>query len=264
MTIATLPMYDWPEVRADVDRLWDALATALRDHELEPPATLERGRALGEQWLDPDLLLGQTCGLPLEQRLIPEVAVIGAFDHGLPDTRPGDYHSVIVVRGDDDAAAIGDLGGAVVAVNGADSQSGHAVWRHELATAGLDRSTFASTLESGSHRSSIRAVADGRARCAAVDAVSWELALRHEPAAVACRVAWRTDPTPALPLITTRHNRPLLDPIRAAVAAAIDAVDDDVVRALVIDGFVPREDDDYQLIAERWNAATAAEVGVLL
>ena len=96
------------------------------------------------------------------------------------------------------------------------------------------------------------------------DSEGGELGLRHEPAAANCRVAWRTDPTPALPLITTRHNRPLLDPIRAAVAAATDAVDDAVARALVIDGFVPRDDDDYQLIAERWNAATAAEVGVLL
>lgn len=264
MTIATLPMYDWPEVRADVDRLWNALAASLRDHELDPPSTLERDRALDDQWLDPALLLGQTCGLPLQQRLAPEVAVIGAFDHGLPETRPGDYHSVILVRTDDDASTIHDLTGSTVAVNGADSQSGHAVWRHELATASLDRTMFESTIESGSHRASIRAVAEGRARCAAVDAVSWELAVRHESTAARCRVAWRTDPTPALPLITTRHNRPLLDPIRAAVAAAIDAVADEVARALVIDAFVPRDDDDYQLIAGRWNAATAADVGVLL
>ncbi|MEM8705178.1 MAG: PhnD/SsuA/transferrin family substrate-binding protein [Actinomycetota bacterium] len=263
MSIATLPMYDWPEVRHDVDRLWRSLAEAFDDHELDPPSGLDRTRSLDDRWLDPDLLLGQTCGLPLVQRLGPEVAVLGTFDHGLPDTRPGDYHSVIVVPADDDATSLADLVDAAVAVNGADSQSGHGVWRHEFVTAGIDRSHLGPAIETGSHRGSIQAVADGRARCAAVDAVSWALAVRHEPAAGRCRVAWRTDPTPALPLITARTNRPLLDPMRAAIAAAVDALPATTADALLVYAFVPRLDDDYQVIAERWNAAEATRVGRL-
>ncbi|MEO0492905.1 MAG: PhnD/SsuA/transferrin family substrate-binding protein [Actinomycetota bacterium] len=263
MTIATLPMYDWPELHGTVDRLWATIAAALADHGFEPPDGLERGRSLDEGWLDPALLLGQTCGLPLVLRLGPEVAVVGAFDHGLPDTRPGDYHSVVIVAADDHAESIADLANATVAVNGADSQSGHGVWRHELVIAGIDRSHLGPTIDTGSHRSSIHAVADGQARCAAIDAVSWELARRHDPAATHCRVAWRTDPTPALPLITARANRPLLDPMRAALAGAIDALPAAVADALMIDGFVPRVDDDYQEIADRWNAAEATQVGRL-
>ncbi|MEM8705067.1 MAG: PhnD/SsuA/transferrin family substrate-binding protein [Actinomycetota bacterium] len=263
MSIATLPMYDWPEVRADVDRLWRSLADALAEHDLDPPGGLDRSRTLDDRWLDPELLLGQTCGLPLVQRLGPEVAVVGAFDHGLPDTKPGDYHSVVLVPADDDASSITDLAGASVAVNGADSQSGHGVWRHEFVSAGIDRSRLGPAVETGAHRSSIIAVADGRARCAAVDAVSWELALRHEPAASRCRVAWRTDPTPALPLITARSNRPLLDPLRAAVAVAVDALPTATADALLVHAFVPRVDDDYQVIAERWNTAEATLVGRL-
>ena len=172
MSIATLPMYDWPEVAADVDRLWARIATALRDHGFDPPAALDRSRSLDDRWLDPDLLVGQTCGLPLVLRLEPEVTVIGAFDHGLVAAQPGDYHSVVIVPGDDDARSIADLNGATVAVNGTDSQSGHGVWRHEMVTAGIERSRLGPTIDTGSHRASIHAVADGRARTAAIDAIS--------------------------------------------------------------------------------------------
>ena len=264
MSIATLPMYDWPEVAAHVDRLWARLATALRDHGFDPPAVLDRSRSLDDRWLDPDLLVGQTCGLPLVLRLESEVTVIGAFDHNLPATQPGDYHSVVIVPDDDDAHSIADLNGATVAVNGTDSQSGHGVWRHELVTAGIGRRRLGPTVDTGSHRASIHAVADGRARTAAIDAISWELAVRHDPAATRCRVAWRTDPTPALPLITTRANQPLLESMRTALTDAVDTLEPMTADALLVHGFVPRLDDHYQVIADRWNAAETAGVGPLL
>lgn len=257
-------MYDWPEVAADVDQFWARIATALRDHGFDPPAALDRSRSLDDRWLDPDLLVGQTCGLPLVLRLESEIAVIGAFNHSLIATQPGDYHSVVIVPADDDARSIADLTGATVAVSGADSQSGHGIWRHELVTAGIDRSRLGPAIDTGSHRASIHAVANGQARTAAIDAISWELAVRHDPAATRCRVAWRTDPTPALPLITARANQPLLESMRAALTDATSTLEPTTADRLFVHGFVPRLDDHYQVIADRWNAAETAAVGRLL
>ena len=87
MSIATLPMYDWPGRGRRRSALGE-VATALRDHGFDPPAVLDRSRSLDDRWLDPDLLVGQTCGLPLVLRLESEVTVIGAFDHNLPATSP--------------------------------------------------------------------------------------------------------------------------------------------------------------------------------
>ena len=257
-------MYDWPEVAAEVDRLWARIASALCDHGFDPPTMLDRSRSLDDRWLDPDLLVGQTCGLPLVLRLESEITVIGAFDHGLVATRPGDYHSVVIVPDDDDARSIADLNGVTVAVNGTDSQSGHSVWRHELVTAGIDRSRLGPTIDTGSHRASIHAVANGRARTAAIDAISWGLAVHHDPAATRCRVAWRTDPTPALPLIITRANQPLLESMRAALTDATNTLERAMADGLFVHGFVPQLDDHYQVIADRWNAAETAGVGRLL
>lgn len=52
--------------------------------------------------------------------------------------------------------------------------------------------------------------------------------------------------------------------MRAALADAVDTVDRTTADALLVHGFVPRLDDHYQVIADRWNAAETARVGPLL
>ena len=202
---STLPMYDWPETRPNVDRLWQAIREALTDEGIDAPTGVQRPDDLYEAWADDTLLVGQTCGFPLVEAL-DGVVVLGAFDSRLPDTPPGWYHSAIVVGADSDISDVGSLRGATVAVNGADSQSGHAVWRHELGARGLTGSFFGDVVLSGGHRHSIEAVAEGRADVAAIDAVSMVLAERHEPATAGVRILTRTDPTPGLPLITAGVN----------------------------------------------------------
>lgn len=253
---ATLPMYDWPEVRPAVDRVWAAIRAGLEAEGLPAPRSLSRPDDLYAAWADDDLLVGQTCGFPLVQTL-STVEVIGAFDHRLPDTPAGWYHSAIVVAADDDVSDLDQLRGATVAVNGADSQSGHAVWRHELHARDLTGPFFADVLVSGGHRHSIRAVAEGRARAAAIDALSLHLAESHEPSAEGVRVLARTDPTPGLPLITNSSNADLLPALRRAVAAAIHTLDPADRDALGIHGFVPLSRDDYAMVKERWIAADA-------
>ena len=55
--IASLPMYDWPEVRAANDRLWSAIADGLTARGIDAPARLNRDGELWDQWEAPELLL---------------------------------------------------------------------------------------------------------------------------------------------------------------------------------------------------------------
>ena len=142
-----------------------------------------------------------------------------------------------------------------MAVNGADSQSGHAVWRHELGARGLTGSFFGDVVLSGGHRHSIEAVAEGRADVAAIDAVSMVLAERHEPATAGVRILARTDPTPGLPLITAGVNAADVPALRRAIHAAVESLTESEREAQCVHGFVPFDRHDYDLITERWHGA---------
>ena len=251
-----LPMYDWPETQASVNRLWTAIREALIGEGVGAPTDLRRPDDLYAAWANEALLIGQTCGMPLVQTLAT-VEVVGTFDHRLPATPPGWYHSVIVVAADRDVSEISELRGTTVAVNGADSQSGHAVWRHELGWRGLTGSFFGDVVLSGGHRHSIEAVANGLADVAAIDAVSMLLAERHEPAAAGVRILTRSHPTPGLPLITANVNAGLVTAIRRALHTAVESLTDTERETQCIYGFVPLDRRDYDLITERWRRADA-------
>lgn len=61
-------------------------------------------------------------------------------------------------------------------------------------------------VETGGHRASVRAVAEGRADLAAIDCRSWALALRHEPCARRLVVIGWTAERPGLPYVTGAHT----------------------------------------------------------
>ncbi len=114
--IAQLPMYDWPEVRAETNTLWAEIHTALQKRGIASPDTLDREAATETTWLSPRLLLSQTCGLPLVQDLRDQVTVLGRLTYqDLSAT--GDYHSVIVVRESDSIDHPEDLRGQRAAIN---------------------------------------------------------------------------------------------------------------------------------------------------
>lgn len=262
-TFAFLPMYDWPEVRTQTDRLWSLLRQALGDLGLGAPQQLERGRELMDGWQDPSLLLGQTCGLPLVRHLLDRVCVLGSPDYGLPDCPPGHYCSVVVVREEDPAASLAELRGRRLAYNHPGSQSGEGALRHVLAPIAEGKAFFSSVMETGSHRAALKAVAAGEADAATLDAMSYRLAQAHEPAARSVRVLLATPPTPGLPMITARGNRDKVPMLRQAVAAAIAAAPQDLRTALSLHGFAAFDADDYKVIAERDRHAVALGYPVL-
>ena len=198
--IASLGMYDRAETAGAHDRLWAGIRDNLRRAGMAAPDALTRGaQAYWQAWTAPDLTLSQTCGYPFRTRLHGQVTLIGSPDYGLPDCPPAHYYSVYIARKDDPRVDLAAFDQASFAYNEPMSQSGWAAAQNHAAALGLH---FPPGLESGGHRLSARAVAEGRADLAAVDAVTWALILRYDDFAQGLRVVARTEPpTPVLPYI---------------------------------------------------------------
>ncbi|RVD17482.1 PhnD/SsuA/transferrin family substrate-binding protein, partial [Mesorhizobium sp. M4B.F.Ca.ET.017.02.2.1] len=94
------------------------------------------------------------------------------------------------------------------AFNNPDSMSGLLGLTRDLDAMGESLDIFASQIQSGGHRSSIVAIAEGRADVAAIDCESWALANRFEPAARHVKVVGWTRRRKGLPFITARATPP--------------------------------------------------------
>jgi len=218
VSLASLPMYDRPETRGALDRLWQGVRARLG----EGPAHLTREGDPWDHWRAPDLVLSQTCGYPFRARLHDRVTLVGAADHRLEGCPPGHYRSALVARANDPRERPADFAGARLAYNEALSQSGWAAAQNLARAQGF---AFGPALRTGAHANSARAVAEGRADIAALDAVTWRLIARHDPMAGALRVVGHTPPTPALPFITASGRDPglIFDALSGAIAALAPA-----------------------------------------
>ena len=239
--VAALPMYDWPERRAEVDGEWEMLREALRIFGIKAPEKLARcnadlppvpggirdatGRVIAPDpatlppdefnfealWQHPNLLFAQTCHGPLEQWL-KGVTIIGQDDYSGLEGGDGElYSSAIITRrsatvhGPD---LVERLKGLRLAYNVTDSMSGYMALERELESRGAGLDVFSNRLASGGHRKSIRMVAQAEADVAAIDCKSWALALLHEPSAQELEVVDWTAKRKGLPFITGLKARP--------------------------------------------------------
>lgn len=203
--IASLAMYrDPPEVAAATRALWAQLGAALRQAGLaEAPERLDEVIAHDAAWLDPRLLLAQTCGYPFAAGLRGRVRLIATpiYDH--PGCDGALNGSFVVVRADTPATSIADLRGETVAINDPASNSGMNLLRHHVARHALDGRFFGRVIESGGHVASLAMVARGEADVAAVDCVTYGNLARFAPERLAgVRILAETAKTPGLPLIT--------------------------------------------------------------
>lgn len=239
--IASLGMYDFGPAQAANDRLWALIRTGLRGRGIAAPEALTRGEhAYWDAWQSPDLLLSQTCGYPFRARLHGRVTYVGTPDYGVEGCPPGQYRSVFVARQDDPRQTLAAFDGAAFAWNEALSQSGWAAPQTHAAKLGL---RLVPAVQTGGHRLSARAVAEGRADIAALDAVTFALMQDCDPVAQALRVVALTDPTPGLPLITAQGRDP--QPIFDAVGEAIAALSADDRATLRLRGLVRIAEADY-------------------
>jgi ABC-type phosphate/phosphonate transport system substrate-binding protein len=232
--IASLAMYDFGPAEAANDRLWALIRDGLRARGLPAPDGLTRGEAAyWDSWTSPDLILSQTCGYPFRARLHDRVTYVGTPDYGVEGAPPGFYRSVFVARADDPRRTLAAFDGAGFAYNEALSQSGWAAPQVHAAKAGL---RLPPVVQTGGHRLSAQAVAEGRADIASLDAVTHALMQGVDPVAPHLRVVEVTAPTPGLPLITAQGRDP--EPIFEAVAEAIAALSPDDRATLRLKGLV--------------------------
>ncbi|HUE47453.1 MAG TPA: PhnD/SsuA/transferrin family substrate-binding protein [Aestuariivirgaceae bacterium] len=220
--IATLPMYDWPEVCEATDVWWAGLARHLRGAGFEAPDRLTRSGDPGTQWRRPDLLVSQTCGFPLMHDYRDRLEVLATPVYDVEGCSGASYSSLIVVPADGGASRLEDLAGATAAYNAADSLSGHLAFKCVFAPLSKDGRFFDRLVESGSHRASIQLVCDRKADVAAIDCVSFALARRHHPELAAGLAVIAYGPAaPALPYVTAA-GRPAgeIERLKHALSAA--------------------------------------------
>lgn len=240
---ASLGMYPFEQLRAAYDGLWQAV----RAEAQWLPAKLGWDRDLDESWLAPDMVIAQTCGWPLINKLADRVRVVGAFELLVPGAVGHRYRSVLVARA---PCAVADLAGMRAAVNSSNSLSG---WVSLVAAVHGPGGTWAGGVSwTGAHRASIAAVAEGRADVASIDAVSWVHFCRLVPELVAGLVEVGSGPlVPSLPLITAASTSDeQLAELRAAIAAGCASPETTIAtRELCIGGFAPLGLDDYRSLA---------------
>lgn len=250
--IASLPMYDLPEVRWATDAWWAGLARAFRAEGVaDVPDCLTRTGPYHGAWADPNLLFSQTCGYPLVRGFANHLRPLAAIRLAIDGCDGIDYHSLVMVRAGSDARTLADLRGAVWAFNNSDSQSGMSAMRHTVAPFARGGRFFARAIETGGHRASMVMVKSGAADVCAVDVATYTLALRYAPEIPeGLRVLARTAAAPGLPYVTRiEADDDLVRRMRAGLAAA--AADPDLAEAraaLLIAGVAVVERDDYERV----------------
>lgn len=253
--IASLGMYDRAEVQASNDRLWALMRDGLRSAGLSAPDHLTRGpEAYWPAWEARDLVLSQTCGFPYRVKLHGKVTLVGTPDFNVEGCAPGHYRSVFVAAKTDARRDVLQFDGASLAFNEDLSQSGWAAPQNFALSQGIE---LRPALRTGGHLLSARAVAEGRAEIAALDAITWAIIQRHEAFAANLQVVGVTDPTPGLPYISARGaDAGLLFDIVAAAIAALPAADKS---ALCLHGLVKI---DAQAYLDVPTPPTPAELGM--
>ena len=200
--IASLPMYDWPELRSDTDGYWQLLRQSFARAGFEPPETILHDDDETQGWLSPDLFFSQTCGYPYIARLEGKVELLGTPHFDIDGWLGPNYASALIVRADNDAQDLEKLNADSLrfAFNSSNSLSGY---RCVTPLTGAPKSYFGELIKSGGHRYSADMVADGRADIAAVDALCWHLYRQLQPdSAQKLRVLQWTPFLPGLPYIT--------------------------------------------------------------
>ena len=243
--IASLPMYDWPELKSETDQFWNILARHFDRAGFPAPRQLSRGEESLADWLRKDLFFSQTCGYPFATKLIGKVNLLGTPHYGVEGCKEANYSSAIVVHVDSQIRSIKQATGGKFAYNGSNSLSGY---RCLSPLVGSVETAFANSIESGGHRMSAKMVACGEADVAAVDAVCWNYFQRFEAGqARKLRVLAWTPKLPSLPFITNGAiSEKDLELMRKTLALGIDeAIDLGAADALRITGISVLSDDSY-------------------
>ncbi len=251
--LASLPMYDWPELQSATDAFWTFLKDALQEQGFAAPIKLDRRLSLLSQWQSDDLLLSQTCGSPLTSCLRGAVKVVGTPHYDATGCEGPDYSSFLVVRKDSNIQTLACLAGRRAAFNDRGSLSGHSAFCAVIGPLARGQSYFSSVMESGSHRRSIEFVASGQVDAACIDAVCWQYAQSLLPELTdLLKPIGATPKMPGLPFITAGgRSSTELSRIQDAIEIVLgNPATAQTCRQLRITGFSRTDESDYLPVSE--------------
>jgi ABC-type phosphate/phosphonate transport system substrate-binding protein len=193
--LATLPMYDFPEVRAATDQFWSALAK-----RLGTTIRLTRDDDWTAAWGQPDLLFSQTCGYPFTHDYRDRLKLVATPHYDADGCDGPNYCSILFAR---KATSLRRFSGQVAAFNNRDSMSGMLALKLVFAPLADEGQFFSRALETGGHFASLTAVQSGDADICAIDCVTVAFARRYRPQALAGLVEVARSPhVLALPYVT--------------------------------------------------------------
>lgn len=195
----SLAMYDAGGLATAV--LWQGLREHLASEGVgDLPNDLTTPDDYEASWLDPQLLLAQTCGYPLCHALEGRVRYLGTPVYDVPGTDGANYRSALVVRANDPAAELADLRGRRAAYNSTSSQSGYNAFRDVVAPLARHGRFFADVIATGGHAKSLHALITDKADIAAIDPIS--LALEADEIRRQIKIIGWSNAVPGLPFIT--------------------------------------------------------------
>lgn len=184
-------MYDLPEIREQTDLLWQTILRGINSRGAGLAVDFCRPnteREIQDVLSHPRLLLSQTCWGPISCGVTPELHILAQPDFSEFYGGQGPlYRSAIIATGKgrnlaapktvDEIIPVQQLAHKRLAYNDRTSLSGYLSITADMASATGEKAAFYSHAEaSGSHRNSIRMVAESRADVAAIDCRTWALA----------------------------------------------------------------------------------------
>jgi ABC-type phosphate/phosphonate transport system substrate-binding protein len=231
--LASLPMYDLPEIRPATDLFWENIAAS---YGVEGPLT--RGENWSAPWHDPNLLFSQTCGYPFTHGFAGKLTYLATPHYDADGCDGPNYCSIIFAR---TVAPLATFTGCTAAFNSSDSMSGYLALRLVFAPY---PSVFESGIETGSHVASLAAVQRGMANVCAIDCVTVALLRKHRPAALeGLKEVARSPKVPGLPFVTRSGDKARLQ--EALISAVQPQQPSDT---LLINGISILMPEDYNVI----------------
>ena len=225
MQIASLPMYNIPEIRKASSSLWNGIAKYLRLEGVEKvPDRLVFDQTLHNLWSDPNLMFSQCCGYDVVHRFENTLTPLAVPHFDVTACAGGEYSSLVVVGEDCPYDDVLEMHGTVAAINGPESHSGMSSLRQLVASKHIDGRFFSEIVISGAHVKSLAMLRRRDADVAAIDCVTYALLSAYQPETLAgTRVLGRTYHAPAPPYVTrTEYGNTFAERIRTALLRAFE------------------------------------------
>jgi ABC-type phosphate/phosphonate transport system substrate-binding protein len=202
---ASLPMYNFPQMRGANAAFWSALSELLRRRGLAGvPDALSSDRAPVSERIEPEVLFTQTCGWPLQTIYRGQYQLLARPCYDGAGCTGSTHSAFVMVRQDSPARTVANLRGSRFALNSLHSNSGMNLPRRMLADLAQGRPFFGQVTETGGHGASLRLLQAGGADCASIDCLTIAFAQDYQPELVAgLRILAQTPPSPAIPFVTS-------------------------------------------------------------